>query len=122
MRASTITRPAVVRLRPGIMDCESSSVNLTGHAVTLVRYTATGAPGESTDFATMKSVAPAAALARSGAASDTSPLSAVPAMEAAPPEPAVRGAPTLEAEASPDETGSGGNWCARAFAASSGRP
>src|SRR3981081_2572174 len=73
-----VTRPALERLRPGSIDCESSSVNLTGQVPTLPRNTATGTPGESTDLATMNRVAPAAALALKPAASDTSPLTAVP--------------------------------------------
>src|SRR5882757_11455171 len=73
-----VTRPALERLRPGSIDCESSRVNLTGQEPTLPRNTATGAPGESTDLATMNSVAPAAALAAKPAASDTSPLTTVP--------------------------------------------
>src|SRR5271166_2580485 len=87
-----VTRPAVERFRPGIIDWESSKLNLTGHVPTVPRYTATGAPGESTDFATIKSVAPAGALARSAAARDTSPLTMVPD----PAAPTVApGAPTL---------------------------
>src|ERR1700736_6178486 len=94
-----VTRPALERLRPGSIDCESSSVNLTGHVPTLPRNTATGAPGESTDLATMNKVAPAAAFALKPAASDTSPLTAVP-----------------------ESNGKGGSCRARALLASPGRP
>src|SRR4030088_1146730 len=83
MRASTVTRPALERFLPGSIDCESSSVNLTGQVPTLPRNTATGAPGESTDLATMNKVAPAAAFVLKPAASDTSPLTAVPEPTAA---------------------------------------
>src|SRR5258708_5066750 len=76
IRASIVTRPAFERFRPGSMDLESSRSNFTGQLPTVVRNTATGIPGEATDFATMNSVAPAAALAFSAAASDTSPLTA----------------------------------------------
>ena len=58
------------RLRPGSIDCESSRVNFSGHVPTLLRSTATGAPGESTDLAMMNSVAPAAAFAFNAGASE----------------------------------------------------
>jgi len=45
IRASTVTLPALDKLRPGIIDWESSSVNATGHLETLRRITATGARG-----------------------------------------------------------------------------
>src|ERR1700730_15026945 len=78
IRASTVTRPALDRFRPGNMDSESFKSNFRGQLPTLVRTTATGAPGESTAFATMNSVAPGAALAFNAAASDTSPLTTAP--------------------------------------------
>src|ERR1700733_13721698 len=73
-----VTRPAFDRFRPGIIACESSSVNLSGQLPTLPRNTATGMPGASTDFATMKSVSPEFALPAKPAASVTSPLTATP--------------------------------------------
>src|SRR5580692_6128237 len=73
-----VTRPAVDRFRPGIIACESSSVNLRGQLPTLPRNTATGMPGASTDLATMKSVSPAVALAAKPAANVTSPVTATP--------------------------------------------
>src|SRR5450631_1104848 len=78
MRASIVTRPALDRLRPGSIECESSKVNLTGQLPTLARMTAKGAPGESTDLATMNSVAPLAAFALKAAARETSPLTEAP--------------------------------------------
>src|ERR1700704_2372333 len=105
-----VTRPALERFRPGSMDCESSSVNLTGQVPTLPRNTATGAPGESTDLATMNSVAPGAALAFKLGASDTSPLTAVPAAAAD------------LAGVSAASGGKGGSCRARALLASCGRP
>src|SRR6266403_1328762 len=109
-----VTRPALERFRPGSIDRESSKVNLTGQLPTLPRNTATGTPGESTDLATMNSVAPAGALARKPAASDTSELIAVP-------EAATAAAGWL-AGVSPASCGKGGNCRARALRASSGRP
>ncbi len=71
IRASIVTRPALERLRPGSIDWESSSVNFNGQMPTLPRNTATGGPGESTDLATMNSVAPAARFgAQSGGERD----------------------------------------------------
>src|SRR5882762_10337425 len=108
-----VTRPALERLRPGSIDCESSKVNLTGQEPTLPRNTATGAPGESTDLATMNSVAPAAALALKPAASDTSPLTAAAGLTAA----AVLTAGAVLSASK----GKGGNCRARALLASAGR-
>src|SRR5258706_910290 len=82
-----VTRPALEGFRPGIIDCESSSVNLSGQLPTLPRNTATGRPGESTDLATMNSVSPALALPFKAAAKVTSPLTvAPPPAVAAPPD------------------------------------
>src|ERR1700724_3564420 len=81
-----VTRPALDRFRPGIIACESSSVNLRGQLPTLPRNTATGMPGASTDLATMKSVSPAVALAAKLAANVTSPVTATA-------DPAPAGAP-----------------------------
>src|SRR5216684_3330380 len=117
-----VTRPALERFLPGSIDCESSSVNLTGQEPTLPRNTATGAPGESMDLATMNSVAPAAALAVNPAANDTSPLTAVPepaAAEEAGAEPTGAGAGMAAVSVS---TGKGGSCRARALLASAGRP
>src|SRR6202023_891742 len=83
-----VTRPALDRFRPGIIACESSSVNLRGQLPTLPRNTATGMPGASTDLATMKSVSPAVALAAKPAANVTSP-------ETATADPAAGGAPAV---------------------------
>ena len=88
MRASTVTCARLDRLRPGSIDWLSSNVNLSGQLPTVVRITATGGPGASTDLATMKRVAPAAALARSAGAIETSPLTL-----AAPPLAAPAAAP-----------------------------
>src|SRR5260221_5945180 len=85
-----VTRPAVDRFRPGIIACESSSVNLRGQLPTLPRNTATGMPGASTDLATMKSVSPAVALAAKPAANVTPPGTANPP-DAAAGRPADRG-------------------------------
>src|SRR5882762_6140777 len=117
-----VTRPALERLRPGSIDCESSKVNLTGQEPTLPRNTATGAPGESTDLATMNSVAPAAALAAKPAASDTSPLTAVP--EPTAPGDGAAGEPAGAARTAALSVsgGKGGSCRARALAASAGRP
>src|ERR1700692_3457234 len=96
-----VTRPAVERLRPGIIDCESSSVNFNGQLPTLPRSTATGMPGASTDFATMKSVSPAVAFALSAGARLPSPLTAVPEPPATAPDAAtgLGAAPAAPAEA-----------------------
>src|ERR1700722_5701484 len=125
MRASIVTRPAVDRFRPGSIDCESSNVNFKGQLPTLPRSTATGTPGASTDLATMKSVSPAAALAFKAGANMISPLTAVPAAaigagDAMGAADAI-GAGTIGNDAS-DSVGTGGNLCARACAASAGRP
>src|ERR1700733_1736948 len=129
MRASIVTRPALDKFRPGSMDCESSNVNFNGQLPTLPRSTATGTPGASTDLATMNSVSPAGAVACKAGASMISPLTAVPeaagaaaaigageAMGAAAIGPADVGADASES------AGNGGNLCARACAASAGRP
>src|SRR5882724_7277819 len=120
MRASMVTRPALDRLRPGIIACESSSVNFRGQLPTLLRNTATGMPGASTDLATMKSVSPAVVLAAKPAASVTSPVTARPGPAAGDPataDPAAAaGADGFEYPAS------AGSCLARAFAASAGRP
>src|SRR5450631_2286222 len=105
MRASMVTRPALDRVRPGIIDCESSRVNSTGQLPTRVRYTASGMPGDSIDLATMNSVSPAAALPLNAASSVTSPLTEAPVA-------AVALASSLSV----------GSCCARALAASAGRP
>src|SRR5215831_16750701 len=63
MRASITTVVALDRFRPGIIAIESSSVNSTGHFVTVVRNTANGGPGESGDLAYTKSVLPGTARA-----------------------------------------------------------
>src|SRR5580692_10162303 len=136
MRASIVTRPALDRFRPGSIDCESSNVNFKGQLPTLPRSTATGTPGASTDLATMNSVSPAAALAFKAGANMISPLTAVPeaagaaavigavdAMGAADPIGAADaiGAGAAGPDAS-ESVGTGGNLCARACAASAGRP
>src|ERR1700722_416875 len=135
MRASIVTRPALDRFRPGSIDCESSNVNFKGQLPTLPRSTATGTPGASTDLVTMNSVSPAAALAFKAGASMISPLTAVPeAAGAAAVGAAVAigaadamgaadaiGAGAIGADAS-ESVGTGGNLCARACAASAGRP
>src|SRR5216684_4181510 len=121
-----VTRPALDRFRPGIIACESSSVNLRGQLPTLPRNTATGMPGASTDLATMKSVSPAVALAAKPAANVTSPVTATPDPTAA--DPAAAGAEAAGAEAAGAEAddfespANDGNCFARAFAASAGRP
>src|ERR1700722_14209385 len=125
MRASIVTRPAVDRFRPGSIDCESSNVNFKGQLPTLPRSTATGTPGASTDLATMKSVSPAAALAFKAGANMISPLPAGPAAaigagDAMGAADAI-GAGAIGADAS-ESVGTGGNLCARACAASAGRP
>src|ERR1700730_1392765 len=121
IRASMVTRPALDRFRPGIMACESSSLNFRGQLPTLPRNTATGMPGASTDLATMKSVSPAVALAVKPAANVTSPVTAT----RAPPgsgAPAV-GGPAFGADADDLESPANEGSCfARAFAASAGRP
>src|SRR6267154_3373401 len=123
MRASMVTRPAVDRFRPGIIACESSSVNLRGQLPTLPRNTATGMPGASTDLATMKSVSPAVALAAKPAANVTSPVTATPDPTAADPAAAGAEAEAVGAEADDFESpANDGNCFARAFAASAGRP
>src|SRR5450631_222796 len=123
IRASIVTRPALDRLRPGIIDCESSSLNLNGQSPTVPRNTATGAPGESTDLATMNSVAPAAALARKAGARETSPLTAAPAGPAVLGGAAMPAAAALAAgPAAGASESSGGSCRARALLASAGRP
>src|SRR6267378_8444729 len=119
-----VTRPALERFRPGSIDRESSKVNLTGQLPTLPRNTATGTPGESTDLATMNSVAPAGALARKLAASDTSPLITVPELIAVPEAAAAAAgaAAGCPAGVSSASCGKGGYCRARALRASSGRP
>src|SRR6266403_548826 len=110
-----VTRPAVDRFRPGIIACESSSVNFRGQLPTLPRNTATGMPGASTDLATMKSVSPAVALAAKPAANVTSPVTATPDPTA--------GDPAAEADADDFASPANEGSCfARAFAASAGRP
>src|SRR3984957_15103714 len=136
MRASIVTRPALDKFRPGSMDCESSNVNSNGQLPTLPRSTATGTPGASTDLATMNSVSPAAALAFKAGANMISPLTAVPegagaaaAIGAGDPKGApgamgaadAIGAGAIGADAS-ESVGNGGSLCARACAASAGRP
>src|ERR1700692_4612279 len=120
-----VTRPAVDRFRPGIIACESSSVNLSGQLPTLPRNTATGMPGESTDLATMKSVSPEVALPVKPAASVTSPLTAIPDPAAGDPA-AGDGAPGDPAAAAGAadfaSPATAGSCFARAFAASAGRP
>src|ERR1700722_16178672 len=125
-----VTRPAFDRFRPGIIACESSSVNLSGQLPTLPRNTATGMPGASTDLATMKSVSPELALPAKPAASVTSPLTATPDPAAGDPaagDPAAgHGAPGNPAAAAGAadfvSPGNAGSCFARAFAASAGRP
>src|ERR1700724_2164945 len=99
-----VTRPALDRFLPGIIACESSSVNFRGQLPTLPRNTATGMPGASTDLATMKRVSPVVALAAKPAASVTSPVTATPGPAAADPgtaDPAVAaGADDFESPAS----------------------
>src|SRR6266702_8162982 len=99
-----VTRPALDRFRPGIIACESSSVNLRGQLPTLLRNTATGIPGASTDLATMKSVSPAVALPAKPAANVTSPVTATPAPAAGDPggDPAA-GDPAAAAAADADD-------------------
>src|ERR1700733_4754842 len=112
-----VTRPAFDRFRPGIIACESSSVNLSGPLPTLPRNTATGMPGASTDFATMKSVSPEFALPAKPAASVTSPLTATPdpaAGEPAAGDPAA-GDPAAAAAADFGSPGNAGSCFARAF-------
>src|SRR5271170_3263124 len=109
MRASMVTRPALDRLRPGSIDWESSRVNFRGQTPTLPRNTATGMPGESTDLATMNTVAPGAAFASSAGVSVTSPLTAAP-------DPADAAVGVSASD------GTGGSRRARARAASAGRP
>src|SRR5271168_1216853 len=121
MRASIVTRPALDRFRPGSIDCESSKVNFKGQLPTLPRSTATGAPGASTDLATMNSVSPAAALAFKAGANVISPLTAVPEAAGAAAAIDTIGAGAVAAGA-PESVGTGGNLCARACAASAGRP
>src|SRR5450631_2425655 len=125
IRASMVTRPALDRLRPGIIDCESSSLNLSGQSPTVPRNTATGAPGESTDLATMNSVAPAAALERKAGASETSPLTAAPAgatVLGGAAMPAAAALASGTAAGALESSGSGGSCRARALLASSARP
>src|SRR5580692_6935263 len=133
MRASIVTRPAFDRFRPGNIDCESSNVNFKGQLPTLPRSTATGTPGASTDLATMNSVSPAAALACKAGANMISPLTAVPEAAGAAAAigagdamgDAMGAADAIGAAAGPDASesvGTGGNLCARACAASAGRP
>src|SRR5882762_5387465 len=115
-----VTRRALDRFRPGIIACESSSVNFRGQLPTLPRNTATGMPGASTDLATMKSVSPAVALAAKPAANVTSPVTATPGPAAG--DPATAG-PAAEADADDFESlANEGSCLARAFAASAGRP
>src|SRR5580693_7093832 len=79
-RASMLTRLAPERLRPGIIEFESSSVNASGHRPVVVRMIATGGPGESSDLATMNSVSPSGTLPLSAAARSTLPLIAAGAV------------------------------------------
>ena len=95
-----VTRPALDRFRPGIIACESSSVNFRGQLPTLPRNTATGIPGASTDLATMKSVSPVVALAAKPAANVTSPVTATPDAAAADPAALVDADP-VAADAAP---------------------
>src|SRR6202051_4183483 len=121
MRASMVTRPALDRFRPGNIDCESSKVNFNGQLPTLARNTATGAPGASTDLATMNKVSPAAALAFKAGAKVISPLTAVPDAAGA-----VAGVADAmgagDSIGAGESAGTGGNLCARALAASAGCP
>src|ERR1700736_722415 len=122
-----VTRPALAWVRPGIIACESSSVDLRGQLPTLPRNTATGMPGASTDLATMKSVSPAVALAAKPAANVTSPETATPdpaaGDPAAVPDAAAAGADAAGADTDDFESPANeGNCFARAFAASAGRP
>src|ERR1700676_53818 len=121
MRASMVTRPAFDRFRPGNIDCESSKVNFNGQLPTLPRNTAAGAPGASTDLATMNRVSPAAALAFKAGAKVISPLTAVPDAAGA----VVGAADAMgagESIGAGESAGTGGNLCARALAASAGCP
>src|SRR4029077_7959210 len=116
-----VTRPALDRFRPGIIACESSSVNFRGQLPTLPRNTATGMPGESTDLATMKSVSPVVALEAKPAANVTSPVTARLDPTAGDPALDPAGAPAAgEAAADAGDfatPGNEGNCFARAFAA-----
>src|ERR1700730_17191519 len=126
IRASMVTRPALDRFRPGIMACESSSLNFRGQLRTLPRNTATGMPGASTDLAARKSVSPAVALAAKPAANVTSPVTATPDPAAGEPvagDPAAKAdADDLESPANLEFPVNEGSCFARALAASAGRP
>src|SRR5450759_1637412 len=75
-RASTVTLPAVESLRSGNIASVSFNSNFTGQLPVVVRSTATGAPGELTDLASMNSVRPAGTFARNASDNTTSPRTA----------------------------------------------